>query len=226
MRICPKCQFENSDEQAFCTECGTSLAETEIVEKEPVTPTPVAVEPKKEDKLSVLSFTQQNSVVEEEPIPEPKPEKEPEKPASETLEEDDDRVIIPTEEERNEQLKAQRKAEIKALPKAYRPVSLVYYLFLDTLFFIIPFVISGLLNYFYGNNANALMQALFIVLAPAISLIFLIFFAFVPKNESVKNFTKSQIILLLIIVVIILISFFTGGLKQAIQYLAGLKIFH
>ncbi len=103
-----------------------------------------------------------------------------------------------------------RKADIKAMPKQYRPIGIATYLFMNVLFFFLPIFVSAFLYIYFGANATNVLKGVYLMIGPVLSVLFLVFFSYAPKNENMRYYARSLAITLIIILVIGLVLHFTG----------------
>lgn len=242
---CPNCGTENPEGALYCGECGTKLpleetAPSEVKEEEkPVEETAApAVEAaqtaseetaesqEKEPALSVMQLHPYSEVQEEEPAPQPQPEETPAPmpaPAVEPEEKEEPEEamepVIPeaVSEPAPKTKKEVQKEEIKALPRKYRPISMLTY-FIDLLILsFLPYVVGMILNHFYSAQAEGIWANLLPVSGPLLHALVLLFCSFVPRNLNLRNFARAWFLFLLLVIVFLAI---TGNLETVIQFLS------
>jgi hypothetical protein len=240
---CPNCGTENPEGALYCGECGTKLPleetapsegkEEEKPEEETAAPAVEAAQTaseetaesqEKEPALSVMQLHPYSEVQEEEPAPQPEetpapmpaPAVEPEE--KEEPEEAMEPVIPEAVSEPAPKTKKEvQKEEIKALPRKYRPISMVTY-FIDLLVLsFLPYVVGMILNHFYSAQAEGIWANLLPVSGPLLHALVLLFCSFVPRNLNLRNFARAWFLFLLLVIVFLAV---TGNLETVIQFLS------
>lgn len=206
-------------------------ASTPELPAEPETAEPEAVKEPEDVHLDIPSFKSE-STAEEPPAPAPAPEPAPAAPVQQVVppapvpapapqptEEEIKARQKAEKEKQKKEAQAARKAEIKALPKKYRPVSAVKLILMELLFFAVPAAVEVWLYYTYYTTVNSFLQALILLSGPLLALLITLFYSFFPKNENVRAYARSRIFYAVVLAAVILVLWLTGGLKMFARWL-------
>lgn len=202
-------------------------AVTPELPKEPETTEAEAVKEPEAAHLEIPSFKPSALAEEETPvIPEPAPEVRPAAPvtpapvpAPQPTEEEIKARQKAEKEKQKKEAQAARKAEIKAMPKKYRPVSAVKLILIELLFFAVPAAVEVWLYDTYAAQVNNFLHALILLSGPLLALLITLFYSFIPKNENVRAYARSRIFYAVVLAVVILVLWLTGGLKEFARWL-------